>query len=59
VLLGRDFDVVAAWSVDRLGRSLVVEHRIRTLRAQGPGMLKVAKLAGCGVSVVQRAGVGR
>jgi hypothetical protein len=59
VLLGRDFDVVAAWSVDRLGRSLVVEDRIRTLRAQGLGMLRVAKLAGCGVSVVQRLGAGR
>jgi len=128
----KDFDVVAAWSVDRLGRSLVdlvgllqelhstgvdlylhqqgintttpagkalfqmmgvfaeferemirervsaglkrakakgtrsgnpigrpavgeeVEQRIRELRAQNLGMLKVAKLVGCGVSVVQR-----
>jgi DNA invertase Pin-like site-specific DNA recombinase len=128
----RDFDVVAAWSVDRLGRSLVdligflqelnavgvdlylhqqgvntttpagkalfgmlgvfaeferemirervnaglararergtrsglpigrpkvsedVESRIRELRAEGHGMLKVASLAGCGVSTVQR-----
>jgi DNA invertase Pin-like site-specific DNA recombinase len=128
----KDFDVVASWSVDRLGRSLVdlvallqelhstgvhlylhqqgintttpagealfgmlgvfaqferamirervvaglaraktkgtrsgkpigrpsvdskVEDRIRTLRAEGVGMLKVAKLLGCGVSVVQR-----
>jgi DNA invertase Pin-like site-specific DNA recombinase len=31
-----------------------VEHRIRALRAEGLGMLKVAKLVGCGVSVVQR-----
>jgi len=128
----KDFDVVAAWSVDRLGRSLIdlvgllqelhstgvdlylhqqgvntttpagralfgmmgvfaefergmiqervraglarakakgtksgnpigrpavgdkVEERIRALRAEGLGMLKVAKLVGCGVSVVQR-----
>jgi DNA invertase Pin-like site-specific DNA recombinase len=128
----KDFDVVAAWSVDRLGRSLIdlvgllqelhstgvdlylhqqgvntttpagralfgmmgvfaefergmiqervraglarakakgtksgnpigrpavsakVENRIRALRAEGLGMLKVAKLVGCGVSVVQR-----
>jgi DNA invertase Pin-like site-specific DNA recombinase len=128
----RDFDIVAAWSVDRLGRSLVdligflqelnavgvdlylhqqgvntttpagkalfgmlgvfaeferemirervnaglararergtrsglpigrpkvsggVESRIRQLRAEGHGMLKVARLARCGVSTVQR-----
>lgn len=128
----KDFDVVAAWSVDRLGRSLIdlvnllqelhatgvdlylhqqgvntttpagralfgmmgvfaefergmiqervraglarakakgtksgnpigrpavsakIEDRIRVLRAEGLGMLKVAKLVGCGVSVVQR-----
>jgi DNA invertase Pin-like site-specific DNA recombinase len=128
----RDFDVVASWSVDRLGRSLIdlvgllqelhatgvdlylhqqgvntttpagralfgmmgvfaefergmiqervraglarakakgtksgnpigrpavgakMEDRIRALRADGLGMLKVAKLVGCGVSVVQR-----
>ena len=31
-----------------------VEDRIRELRAQGLGMLKIAKNAGCGVSVVQR-----
>jgi DNA invertase Pin-like site-specific DNA recombinase len=128
----KDFDVVAAWSVDRLGRSLVdlvgllhelhstgvdlylhqqgvntttpagralfgmmgvfaefergmiqervraglarakakgtksgnpigkpmvgthIEDRVRALRAEGLGMLKIAKQAGCGVSVVQR-----
>jgi len=128
----KDFDVVAAWSVDRLGRSLIdlvgflqelhsmevdlylhqqginttthagkalfgmmgvfaefergmiqervkagmakakkegtksglaigrpavssdVEDHIRALRAEGLGILKVAKAAGCGVSVVQR-----
>lgn len=128
----RDFDLVAAWSVDRLGRSLIdlvgllqelhstgvdlylhqqglntrtpagkalygmlgvfaefersmiqervragmakakergtksgnpigrpavsaeIEDRIRALRADGLGMLKIAKSAGCGVSVVQR-----
>jgi len=31
-----------------------VEDRIRTLRAEGKGMLKIAKEVGCGVSVVQR-----
>jgi DNA invertase Pin-like site-specific DNA recombinase len=31
-----------------------VEQRIRELRGQGLGMLKIAKAAGCGVSVVQR-----
>jgi DNA invertase Pin-like site-specific DNA recombinase len=128
----KDFDVVAAWSVDRLGRSLIdlvgllqelhatgvdlylhqqgintatpagkalfqmmgvfaeferemirervaaglarakakgtksgnpigrpavsadTEDRIRELRVEGHGMLKVAKMVGCGVSVVQR-----
>jgi DNA invertase Pin-like site-specific DNA recombinase len=128
----RDFDIVASWSVDRLGRSLVdligflqelnavgvdlylhqqgvntttpagkalfgmlgvfaeferemirervnaglararergtrsglpigrpkvgedVANRIRQLRAEGHGMLKVARLVGCGVSTVQR-----
>ena len=28
--------------------------RVRELSAQGLGMVKVSKLAGCGVSVVQR-----
>lgn len=40
-----------------IGRPAVgedVEQRIRTLRAQGIGMLRIAKQAGCGVSVVQR-----
>ena len=40
-----------------IGRPLVaskVEDRIRELRAQGQGMLRIAKNAGCGVSVVQR-----
>lgn len=40
-----------------IGRPAVgqdVEQRIRELRAEGLGMLKVAKLLGCGVSVVQR-----
>jgi DNA invertase Pin-like site-specific DNA recombinase len=31
-----------------------VEQRVRQLRDQGLGMLKIAKKAGCGVSVVQR-----
>jgi DNA invertase Pin-like site-specific DNA recombinase len=40
-----------------IGRPVVseeVENRIRELRASGIGMVKVAKLLGCGVSVVQR-----
>lgn len=40
-----------------IGRPVValkVENNIRELRAQGLGMLKIAKQAGCGVSVVQR-----
>lgn len=40
-----------------IGRPMLgedVAERIRTLRAQGLGMLKIAKQAGCGVSVVQR-----
>ena len=44
-------------SGNAIGRPAVgedVEQRIRELRADGLGMLKVAKLVGCGVSVVQR-----
>ena len=40
-----------------IGRPAVgveVEAKIRELRGQGLGMIKVAKLVGCGVSVVQR-----
>ena len=40
-----------------IGRPAVgedVEQSIRDLRAQGRGMLKIAKEVGCGVSVVQR-----
>jgi DNA invertase Pin-like site-specific DNA recombinase len=40
-----------------IGRPAVcaaIEDRIRELRAQGMGMLKIAAQAGCGVSVVQR-----
>lgn len=40
-----------------IGRPTVdtkVEDRIRTLRAEGLGMVKIAKTAGCGVSTVQR-----
>lgn len=41
----------------RLGRPRVapaVENEIRRLRAQGHGMLRIAREVGCGVSVVQR-----
>ena len=40
-----------------IGRPVVssaIEDRIRALRAEGLGMIKIAKQAGCGVSVVQR-----
>jgi DNA invertase Pin-like site-specific DNA recombinase len=40
-----------------IGRPLVgeeIEKTIRRLRAEGLGMVKIAKQAGCGVSVVQR-----
>lgn len=40
-----------------LGRPRVdegVESRIRTLRTQGMGMLRIARAVGCGTSVVQR-----
>ncbi len=40
-----------------IGRPTVmsdIEDRIRELRTQGLGILKIAKTAGCGVSVVQR-----
>lgn len=40
-----------------IGRPAVsskIEARIRDLRAEGLGMLRIAKQAGCGVSVVQR-----
>lgn len=44
-------------SGNAIGRPAVssgVEDHIRTLRAQGLGMIKIAHQAGCGVSVVQR-----
>jgi DNA invertase Pin-like site-specific DNA recombinase len=40
-----------------IGRPTVspgIENRIRELRTEGLGMLKIAAQAGCGVSVVQR-----
>jgi DNA invertase Pin-like site-specific DNA recombinase len=41
-------------AIGRPGVSEAVEARIRELRGQGMGMIKIAKEAGCGVSVVQR-----
>ena len=32
----------------------LIENRIRELRGQGMGQLKIARTIGCGVSVVQR-----
>lgn len=40
--------------IGRPGVGEKVEERIRLLRAEGIGMAKVAKMVGCGVSVVQR-----
>jgi DNA invertase Pin-like site-specific DNA recombinase len=41
----------------RLGRPQVsadVERRVRALKRKGVGMIRIAKIAGCGVSTVQR-----
>lgn len=35
-------------------QQLLLKKRIKELRAEGLGILKIAKQAGCGVSVVQR-----
>ncbi len=40
--------------IGRPAVSAAIEDRIRELRAEGLGMLKIAARAGCGVSVVQR-----
>jgi DNA invertase Pin-like site-specific DNA recombinase len=90
----KEFEIVAAWSVDRLGRSLTdllgilqglhdkgvdlflhqqgldtsttagrlgrrpveptIEARIRELKAEGMGILKIGRIVGVGTSVVQR-----
>jgi DNA invertase Pin-like site-specific DNA recombinase len=41
-------------AIGRPSTSTAIEDQIRVLRAEGLGMLKIAKKAGCGVSVVQR-----
>lgn len=41
-------------AIGRPAVSAATEDRIRALRADGMGMLKIAAQAGCGVSVVQR-----
>jgi DNA invertase Pin-like site-specific DNA recombinase len=41
-------------AIGRPGVGEEVEARIRELRSEGMGMLRIAKAAGCGVSVVQR-----
>jgi DNA invertase Pin-like site-specific DNA recombinase len=41
-------------AIGRPSVSGAIENRIRELRAEGLGMLKIATQAGCGVSVVQR-----
>jgi DNA invertase Pin-like site-specific DNA recombinase len=40
--------------IGRPGVGPEIEERIRQLRSTGMGMLRIAKAAGCGVSVVQR-----
>ncbi len=40
--------------IGRPAVSAAIEDRIRELRAEGLGMIKIAARAGCGVSVVQR-----
>ena len=40
--------------IGRPSVGVTTEMRIRELRADGFGILKIAKRAGCGVSVVQR-----
>jgi DNA invertase Pin-like site-specific DNA recombinase len=45
--------------IGRPGVGEDTERRIRELRAEGHGILKVAKLARCGVSVVQRVDAAR
>ena len=41
-------------AIGRPSVSVEIEERIRELRSQGLGKVKIAKLAACGVSVVQR-----
>jgi DNA invertase Pin-like site-specific DNA recombinase len=41
-------------AIGRPAVSTDVEDQIRELRSQGLGMIRIAKQAGCGVSVVQR-----
>jgi DNA invertase Pin-like site-specific DNA recombinase len=41
-------------AIGRPAVATTVENRIRELRADGLGMIKIAAEAGCGVSVVQR-----
>jgi DNA invertase Pin-like site-specific DNA recombinase len=51
----RKFDVVMAWAIDRLGRSLVgLLGTIQGLEAKGIGINKVAKAVGLGVGTVAK-----
>jgi len=47
-------DPAGGKAIGRPSVSPEVEARIREMRAQGTGVVKVARLVGCGVSVVQR-----
>jgi DNA invertase Pin-like site-specific DNA recombinase len=46
--------MIAVWSVDRPPVPPSVEAKIRELRAQGFGKIKIAKTIGVGVGTVQR-----
>lgn len=50
----KDVGTKSGNAIGRPSVSASVEGRIRDLRGQGLGMLKIAKQVGCGVSVVQR-----
>lgn len=60
----REVDLIAAWSVDRLGRSLTdllgIPQGLHDkgvdlfLRGAGIGLLKIGRTLGVGTSVVQR-----
>jgi DNA invertase Pin-like site-specific DNA recombinase len=46
---------ISGKAIGRPAVSPAIEDRIRELRTEGLGILKIAAQAGCGVSVVQRA----
>jgi DNA invertase Pin-like site-specific DNA recombinase len=50
----REHGTRSGLAIGRPKVSAVVEERIRSLRAEGLGVVKIARTAGCGVSTVQR-----